>query len=175
MLLEAIRKRRSVRRYQKKDIPSNVLEEIFEAARLAPSASNRQPWKFIVVQDEVLKQKVMEASLLHGKRQPFIAEASAIIAGCATDVSHIMPNGVPSHHVDLSIALEHISLQAAELGLGTCWIGAFNQEKMKEVLNIPADVAIVCLMTIGYPAGNRFLTRRRKPLEEIICYNYYKE
>ncbi len=174
MLLEAVRKRRSVRRYQEKNIPSSILEEIFEAARLAPSASNRQPWKFVVVQDEGLKQKVMEASILHGKLQPFIVEASVIIAGCATDVSHIMPNGVPSHHVDLSIALEHISLQAAELGLGSCWIGAFNQEKVKDLLKIPENAAVVCLMTLGYPAGNS-LQRKRKPLEDIICYNYYKE
>jgi nitroreductase len=174
MLLEAVRKRRSVRRYQEKNIPSSILEEIFEAARLAPSASNRQPWKFVVVQDEGLKQKVMEASILHGKLQPFIVEASVIIAGCATDVSHIMPNGVPSHHVDLSIALEHISLQAAELGLGSCWIGAFNQEKVKDLLKITENAAVVCLMTLGYPAGNS-LQRKRKPLEDIICYNYYKE
>jgi nitroreductase len=174
MLLEAVRKRRSVSRYQEKNIPSSILEEIFEAARLAPSASNRQPWKFVVVQDEGLKQKVMEASILHGKLQPFIVEASVIIAGCATDVSHIMPNGVPSHHVDLSIALEHISLQAAELGLGSCWIGAFNQEKVKDLLKIPENAAVVCLMTLGYPAGNS-LQRKRKPLEDIICYNYYKE
>jgi len=174
MLLEAVRKRRSVSRYQEKNIPSSILEEIFEAARLAPSASNRQPWKFVVVQDEGLKQKVMEASILHGKLQPFIVEASVIIAGCATDVSHIMPNGVPSHHVDLSIALEHISLQAAELGLGSCWIGAFNQEKVKDLLKITENAAVVCLMTLGYPAGNS-LQRKRKPLEDIICYNYYKE
>ena len=174
MVLEAIVKRNSIRSYQQKNIPEDVLNEIFEAARLAPSASNRQPWKFVIVQDKELKEKVMKASQLHHRLQPFIAEASAIIAGCATDVFHIMPNGVPSHYVDLSIALEHISLQAAELGLGTCWIGAFDQGKLKEILNIPEDITIVCLMTLGYPAGNS-IQRKRKPLEDIICYNYYKE
>ena len=174
MVLEAIKKRRSVRNYQQKDILPDILNEIIEAARLAPSASNRQPWKFVVVQDQKLKQRVMEASLSHNRIQPFIAEAPAIIAGCAINVSHIMPNGIPSNYVDLSIALDHISLQAAELGLGTCWIGAFSQEKVKEILKIPKDVAIVCLMTLGYPADSVF-TRRRKPLEDIICYNYYKE
>ncbi|MDD2352740.1 MAG: nitroreductase family protein, partial [Atribacterota bacterium] len=74
----------------------------------------------------------------------------------------------------VSIALEHISLQAADLGLGTCWIGAFDQEKVKEILKIPKDVAIVCLMTLGYPADIG-LTRERKSLKEIICYNYYTE
>ncbi|HKK83034.1 MAG TPA: nitroreductase family protein [Atribacterota bacterium] len=174
MVLEAIKKRKSIRSYLEKEIPGNVLLEVLEAARKAPSASNRQPWKFVVVQDKKQKQKVMEASLLHNRVQPFIAEASAIIAGCATDVSHVMPNGIPSHHVDLSIALEHISLQAAEMDLGTCWIGAFDQEKVKEILNIPENQAIVCLMTLGYPAASG-ITRKKKALEEIICYNYYKE
>jgi nitroreductase len=174
MVLEAIKKRKSVRSYQQKEIPRDILHEIMEAARLAPSASNRQPWKFVIVQDKELKRRVMEASLLHNRVQPFITEASAIIVGCATSVSNVMPNGIPSHYVDLSIALEHISLQAAELGLGTCWIGAFDQGKVQEILNIPEDITIVCLMTLGYPAGNS-LQRKRKPLEDIICYNYYKE
>lgn len=116
----------------------------------------------------------MEASLLHNRIQSFIAEASAIIAGCATNTNHIMPNGVYSYPVDLAIALDHLSLQVAKEGLGTCWIGAFNQDKMREVLHIPGDVIIVCLMTLGYPAGAGFKSSR-KPLEEIICHNYYSK
>ncbi|MFA5562991.1 MAG: nitroreductase family protein [Candidatus Caldatribacteriota bacterium] len=170
MIIEAIKKRRSVRKYQQKDIPPDILNEIIEAARLAPSASNRQPRKFVIVQDKELKQQLMMAS----RNQKFVGEASAVIAGCATNIKHIMPNGIYAYPVDVSIALEHISLQAAELGLGTCWIGAFDQEKVKEILKIPKDVAIVCLMTLGYPADIG-LTRERKSLKEIICYNYYTE
>ena len=174
MVLEAIKKRKSVRRYLNKKIPEDILKEIMEAARLAPSTNNRQPWKFVIVQDKELKQKVMEASLLHNRVQPFIAEASTIIAGCATNINHIMPNGVHSYPVDLAIALDHISLQAAELGLGTCWIGAFNQEKVKEIIHITDDATVVCLMTLGYPAGDGFKSSR-KPLDEIVCYNYFRE
>ncbi len=170
MVLEAIKKRKSIRNYLNKEIPEDVLGEILEAARLAPSASNRQPWKFVVVQDKELRQQLMQIS----RNQRFVGEASVVIAGCATNVNHIMPNGVHSYPVDLAIALDHISLQAAESGLGTCWIGAFDQEKVKEILHIPKNVIIVCLMTLGYPAGYGFRSGR-KPLEDIICYNNYKE
>jgi len=170
MILEAIKKRKSVRRYLDKKIPEDILKEIMEAARLAPSASNRQPWKLVVVQDKKLRQQLMQAS----RNQSFVGEASVVIAGCAINVNHIMPNGIHSYPVDLAILLDHISLQAAELGLGTCWIGAFNQEKVKEILHITDDVTVVCLMTLGYPAGDGFKSSR-KPLDEIVCYNYFRE
>lgn len=170
MVLEAIKKRKSVRHYLDKEIPEDVLREVLEAARLAPSASNRQNWKFVLVQDKELRQQLIQAS----RRQRFVGEAPVVIAGCATNTHHIMPNGVPSYPVDLSIALDHVSLQAADLGLGTCWIGAFEQEGVKEILHIPEKVTIVCLMTLGYPAGRGFKSDR-KPLEEIICYNYFRE
>lgn len=170
MVLEVIKKRKSVRSYLEKDIPEDVLREVLEAARLAPSASNRQPWKFVMVQDKELKQKLMYAS----RNQAFVREASFVIVGCAMNPDHVMPNGIHSHAVDLSIALDHISLQATELGLGTCWIGAFDQEQVKEILHIPENIPIVCMMTLGYPATQGFKSTR-KPLEEIICYNYYKE
>ena len=170
MVIEAIKKRKSIRTYLEKEISEVVLKEILEAARLAPSASNRQPWKFVVIQNKELRKKLMLAS----RNQIFVAEAPAVIAGCATNISHVMPNGVPSYPVDIAIALEHISLQAAELGLGTCWIGAFDQKKVKEILHIPKEIMIVCLMTLGYPAKDSFKSTR-KPLEDIICYNEYRE
>ncbi len=174
MVLEVIKKRKSIRSYLDKKIPQDVLNEIMEAARLSPSASNRQPRKFIIVQDKEMKQKIMQASVLHGNLQPFIADASAILVACGTYTTHIMPGGVHSFPVDVAISLDHISLQAAELGLGTCWIGAFSQEKIKELLGIPENVTVVCLMTLGYPAAPG-MDRGRKKLEEIICYEYYKE
>lgn len=170
MVIEAIKKRRSVRDYREREIPENVLREIMQAGRLAPSARNQQAWKFIVIQDENIKEKIMEAC----RNRSFVGQAPVVIAGCATNTSHIMPNGVPSYPVDLAIALDHISLQAADLGLGTCWIGGFEQEKMKEILHIPENVTVVCLMTLGYPKEEGF-RGGRKPLEDIFCYNYYNE
>ena len=168
MVLEAIRKRQSVRNYQNKEIPEEILQEILEAGRLAPSASNRQGCKFILVKDEHLKQKLVPVC----RNQKFIGEASVVIVGCATNLEHIMPCGEHSYPIDLAIALDHMSLQAAALGLGTCWIGAFYQDEVKEILDVPEGVRVVNLLTLGYPKKLGTKTGR-KPLSEIICYNKY--
>jgi len=168
MVLEAIKKRQSVRSYQEKEIPEEILQQILEAGRLAPSASNRQGWKFIVVKDEHLKQKLVPVC----RNQKFVGEASLVIVGCATNLEHIMPCGEHSYPIDLAIALDHMSLEAASLGLGTCWIGAFYQDQVKEILSVPKNIRIVALMPVGYPKELGSKTGR-KPLSEIICYNKY--
>ena len=116
MLLEPIKKRQSVRSYQDKEIPKEILQQILEAGRLAPSAKNGQPWKFIVVRNKGLRKKLVPAC----KNQEFVGEASAVIVGCATNPNYKMGNGEYSYAIDLAIALDHMSLQAASLGLGTC-------------------------------------------------------
>jgi len=168
MILEAIKKRQSVRSYLDKEIPEELLRQVLEAGRLAPSACNNQPWKFIVVKDKKLKEKLITAC----KNQNFVGEASVIIVGCATNPGYRMGNGVQSYSIDLAIALDHMSLQAAELNLGTCWIGAFYQDKVKEVLDIPEEISVVVLMPLGFPQtlGTK---RGRKTLSEIVCYEKY--
>ena len=168
MILEAIKNRQSVRSYQDKEIPEEVLQEILEAGGLAPSASNRQGWKFIVVKDEHLKQKLVPVC----RNQKFVGEASVVIVGCATNLEHIMPCGEHSYPIDLAIALDHMSLQAAALGLGTCWLGAFYQDEVKEIMGIPKGVRVVALMPLGFPKELGSKTER-KPLSEIICYDKY--
>jgi nitroreductase len=168
MVLEAIKKRQSVRSYQDKKIQEDVLQQVLEAGRLAPSASNRQAWKFIVVKDEHLKQKLVPVC----RNQKFVGEASVVIVGCATNLEHIMPCGEHSYPIDLAIALDHMSLQAASLGLGTCWIGAFYQDQVKEILGVPEDVRVVALMSVGYPKELGSKTGR-KPLSEIVGYDKY--
>lgn len=175
MVLEEIKNRRSVRSYQEREIPEEVLLRVLEAVRLAPSARNRQPWKFVIVQDKELIQEVAGASPLYGNPQTFMAIAPIIIAGCATNTEHIMPNGVSSYPIDLAIALDHLTLQATKEGLGTCWIGAFDQNKVKALLGVPENMKIVCLMPLGYPKTVTATKRSRKPLEDIICYNQYQE
>lgn len=169
MILEAIKKRQSVRSYQDKEIPKEMLQEILEAGRLAPSAKNTQSWKFIVVKDKELRKKLVPAC----KNQKFVGEAPVVIAGCGTNTEYIMSNGEHSYPIDLAIALDHMSLQAASLGLGTCWLGAFYQDQVKEILGIPKEVRVVALMTVGYPKKLETKTGR-KPLSEIVCYNKYK-
>ena len=95
-----------------------------------------------------------------------------VIAGCATNPDYVMTCGEHSYSIDLAIALDHMSLEAASLGLGTCWIGAFYQDQVKEILGVPEDVRIVSLMPLGYPKKLGTKTKR-KPLSEIICYDKY--
>lgn len=166
-VFEAIQKRYSCRRYKPDEIEKEKIKKLLEAARLAPSAHNSQEWKFIVVKDPDKRVKIGEAS-----NQPFVSQAPIIVAGVATETSGVMRNGIPEFIVNLSIALEHIALEAVEQGLATCWIGAFDQEKVKEILEIPEDCQIVSLLTVGYPADSP-PTKDRKPLEEIISFNKF--
>ncbi len=165
---EAIRKRYSCRAYQEKTIEKDKLDQILESARLAPSAKNLQDWRFVVVTDKEIKSKVA-----HATNRPHIFEkAGAIIAACS-NCDEIMRCGQAVGPIDVSIALEHIALQATELGLGSCWIGSFETEKVRSILGIPADINIIELMTIGYPADEPE-TPNREPKEKIVCYDKWQ-
>jgi nitroreductase len=169
-VLEAIQKRRSVRKYKEESIPEETLLRVLEAARLAPSGKNFQPWKFIIVKDKEIKERLAQASA----RQFFIAKAPIIIVGCGfPDNSYTrMGRYMKSWSVDVTIALEHLILQAQEEGLGTCWIGSFEEEEVKAILNVPEEVKVLALTPLGYPDEiPRF--RGRKSLDEIISYDRY--
>ena len=166
---EAIKTRRSVRSYQEKEVEKEKLNKVLEAARLAPSASNRQEWKFIVVKDKETKEKLAIAA----SDQTFIAEAPIILVACATESQSIMLCGQPRYTVDVSIAMSFIILQARELGLGTCWIGAFEEPSVKEILGIPNHIRVVAITPLGYPAQDP-PARPRKKLEQIVCFNKYE-
>jgi nitroreductase len=158
---DTIMDRRSIRTYKKELIPKDKIEKLLETARLAPSAANRQNWKFIVVENEQTKNQLVSAC----SNQSFVVTASHVIAGIGDPTQKW-------HQVDLAIALEHIVLEAVELGLGTCWIGAFNEEDVKRILKIPQDRKVVALLTVGVPDESP-AARPRKALEEIIAYNEY--
>jgi nitroreductase len=161
-VFDAIKDRRSIRTYKDEDIPKDRLDKLMEAARLAPSAGNRQIWKFIVVENEQIKKQLVTAC----NNQAFVGTASLVIAGTGD-------SDQKWHQVDLAIALEHIVLEAVELGLGSCWIGAFNEEEVKRILKIPQDKKVVALLTVGIPAESP-ATRPRKAQEEIVAFNEYK-
>ena len=169
-LKEIIEKRESVRNYEDRPVPKEKLERILGAARLAPSASNRQAWKFIVVKEKNRRRKLAEAA----NGQTFVGQASIVIIAVATRPEHIMSCGVPSYPVDLAIALDHMTLAAVDEGLGTCWIGAFSQDKVKKLLDIPKQYKVVALLPLGFPAEKRRM-KMRKSLEEIICYETFTE
>lgn len=164
-LMDIIRKRYSCRSYMEKEIEQEKLDEIFEAARLAPSARNFQDWRFVAVTDKAIKAKV--AALTN--RPPIFEKAGAIIVACSNK-DYVMTCGQAVGPIDVSIALEHVSLQAAELGLATCWIGSFDAEKVRQLLEIPGDAAIIELMALGY-AAEQGKQNTRLAIDDILCYN----
>jgi len=167
-VLEAIRKRYSCRAYQDKAVEQEKLDTIFEAARLAPSAKNTQDWRFVAVTDKNIKHHIAETT----NRPEVFEKAGAIIAACSNS-DHVMRCGQAIGPIDVAIALEHICLQATELGLATCWIGSFYPEKVRPILGIPDDIAIIELMALGYPADSQ-KKPEREPIEKILCYEKWQ-
>ncbi|MEM3547062.1 MAG: nitroreductase family protein [Candidatus Bathyarchaeia archaeon] len=162
-VFEAIRRRRSIRRYKKDaKIPEEHILKILEAARLAPSAGNRQPWRFVVVKDPEVKRKLAEAC----NNQTFIADAQVAVVAIGD------PSVSRWYSQDPMIAVEHMVLEATELGYGTCWIGAFNEEAVKKVLNIPPELKVICVIPVGVP-DEEPPPRPRKPIEEIFHLDRY--
>lgn len=169
MILEAILKRKSVRSYLDTDVEEEKLREVLEAGRIAPSACNIQPWKFIVVKDPEKRRLLAEAS----KGQSFVGKAPVLIVGCLVERGFNMGDWYDSGVLDVGIALDHMTIQAAYLGLGTCWIGAFNEKEVKRILGVPAEVRVVALLTLGYPRNSNIAGKDRKPLNEVVSFEKF--
>ena len=167
-VFEAIQKRYSCRAYQQREIEREKIDKLLEAVRLAPSAKNTQDWRFIVVTDKDIKAQIAATT----NKPEVFEKAGAIIVGCSNS-DYVMQCGQAIAPIDVSIALEHICLQATELGLGTCWIGSFKTEKVRAIIGIPDDINIVELMAVGYPADSAKQPNRLN-MEEIICYNKWQ-
>ncbi|MCU0861591.1 MAG: nitroreductase family protein [Methanomassiliicoccales archaeon] len=152
----AIQKRRSIRKYKAKEVPHDLLLEILEAARLAPSGANRQPWQLIVVTDLERRRGLVPIC----KDQRFIADAGAFIAVIDDPAQKWA-------RVDAAIAMEHIALTAVDKGLGTCFIGAFDGEKLAAYLGVPKPYVVTVGMALGYPDETPE-ARSRKPMAELV-------
>jgi nitroreductase len=161
---EAIRTRKSVRSYLDKPVEPDKLERILGAARLAPSANNRQEWRFVVVSDPEVRRRLAD----EGAGQRFVGEAPVVIAACAETDGRKMRCGMPCFPIDVAIAIDHITLAAAGEGLGTCWIGAFDPQKVRSILGIPGEVEVVELLTLGYPRDPKAEGKSRLPLDTIV-------
>jgi nitroreductase len=168
-LYEAIKSRYSVRSYLNKPVEQEKLDRILDAARLAPSGSNRQPWKFVVVRDAETRKKLVPTC----SNQEFVGQAPVVIAGVGLMPDRIMSCGVPGDPVDVAIALEHVALAATSEGLGTCWIGSFHQDQIRGLLGIPANAKVIEVMTLGYPADHP-QPKTRKPMKELVCYDQWQ-
>ncbi len=165
---ELMRKRRSVRSFSDEPVSSEDVEAVLQAGRLAPSASNRQPWHFIVIRDANRREKLAE--ICGG--QEFVGEAPVIIVPVATEPDRVMTCEIPAYAVDLSIAVTQMILEAAERDLGTCWIGYFNQDEAKEILEVPQQYKVFTVLPLGHPADEP-KDKNRKALEDIVSYETF--
>ncbi|MFC1501004.1 nitroreductase family protein [Elusimicrobiota bacterium] len=166
--------RKSIRKYLSKPVEKKKVDAILEAARIAPSACNAQPWRIVVVGDRKLRSQIVVEGF-GGMIVPnkWAGTAPLIIAVCSDKklfTHHLAERiqGVQYHLIDIGIVMEHMALKAAELGLGTCYIGWFKGEEIKKVLKLPLTWKVECLMTLGYPDENPKPTKRKKISEISI-------
>jgi nitroreductase len=164
-VFKAVQKRRSIRAYLPDPVPKDTLERILEAGRLAPSARNLQPWHFIVVRDPE-KRKELSA----GRFATFLTQSPVVIVGCSN-----MRASPKWCVVDTTIAMENMVLVATGEGIGTCWIGSFDEDQVKSLLKIPEDFRVVAMLAVGYPRESLKLTRKaiqfvkpRKNIGEMV-------
>ena len=168
-VFDVIKKRRSVRSFLEKSLEEEKLNAVLEAGRLAPSASNRQEWRFVIVKDREVRKKIAEAA----NGQSFVGDAPVVIVACAVTDRQVMSCGLLCYPIDVAIALDHISLVSVEYGLGTCWIGAFDEGRVKEILGIPEEVRVVELMPIGYPTPEIVKEKNRLPFSKLVRYEHW--
>jgi nitroreductase len=174
---DVIKKRKSVRNYKDKTVEQEKINYILECARSAPSWRNSQCWDFIVINDKEKIKNITKASTINR----WLKTTPVIIVACGSPKTSGKLNNTEYYKVDVAIAMEHLVLAAADLGLGTCWIGAFKENKIKQILEIPDKVKIVALTPLGYPADKEKLTgkilktiagsKKRKQLKEFVHYN----
>ncbi|MBI4833559.1 MAG: nitroreductase family protein [Planctomycetes bacterium] len=174
--MELVKKRQSVRNYLPDIVPREAIERCLEATRLAPSASNSQPWRFIVVESPELKTKLAEAAFsgiyfisAFAKTAPVLIAAVRKPSGYLARMGGFF-RGLQYNLIDIGIACEHLVMQATEEGLGTCWIGWFNEKKSKKVLNLSKASRVDIIISMGYASSKETRNKIRKPLDEIRIY-----
>jgi nitroreductase len=171
--LELVKARRSVRKYVQKPIPREVIDRCLEAARLAPSACNSQPWYFIVVDNEQLKNTLADKAFAGMYAINAFARKAPVIVAVVTERAKYIAcvggyaRGVQYSLLDVGIACEHFILQAQEEGLGTCWLGWFDEKQVKKTLGVSKDKKIDVMLSVGYPAMQEQKEKLRKSLDEI--------
>jgi nitroreductase len=178
---DLIKHRVSVRSYLDKPVERDKIITCLEAARLAPSACNVQPWKFIIVDDIELKNQLCDKAFKGLYSLSSFARAAPVIIAIVSEKTNILTRvggeirGVHYYLIDIGIAGEHFVLQAQELGLGTCWIGWFNEKAVKSILHIPKRKKIEVLLSLGYPDEEGISSKHdRKELNKIAFFNSYK-
>src|SRR3990170_7134283 len=171
-LQEAIKGRRSIRNFKKQNVPEETITQLIEAATYAPSAGNIQPWQFIIVKNPTVKRKLAESAL----NQNHVKDAPVVIVVCADEKSSSMGYGTRGRTLyclqDTAAATQNILLAAHSLGLGTCWVGTFNEDEVKETLKAPEGIKPVAMIPLGYP--NKVTRQRgRRLLNQIVHYDCF--
>lgn len=182
--LEAIRTRRSVRKFSNRPVEPEKLQAVLEAVQQAPSWANLQCWRFVVVQDPAVQAKISELSYVEAffgplgyktnPAQKALAEAPVVIVACGVPSMSGTLRGQEYYLADVGIAAENLMLAAHDLGLGSVFVGVFDEEQLGELLEIPPEMRIVGLFPLGYPLEEPKASPPRKPLDEIVCYGKWK-
>src|ERR1035437_2182641 len=182
--LEAIRTRRSVRRFSNQPVEPEKLQMVLEAVQQAPSWSNMQCWNLVVVEDQDVREKISELSYVESffatygyksnPAQKALAQAPIVIVACANPLQSGNLHDQQYYMTDMGIATENLMLAAHDQGLGSVFVGVFQEVQLKSLLDIPADIKIVGLFPIGYPAGEAKGGSARKPLSEFVHYGKWK-
>ncbi|MEO0072702.1 MAG: nitroreductase family protein [candidate division WOR-3 bacterium] len=182
---DVIKNRRSIRNFLPRPVENEKIIEVLEAARLAPSWQNRQCWRFIVVTDQEKIKRIGQLDPFNYNINFFLRNVPVIIVACANPKDSGHRAGIEYYLVDTAIAMEHLVLAATNLGLATCWIGAFDENMIKDILKIPKEIRVVALTPLGYAREKFSIVDRiskiiarggiRKPLEEIAYLNLWGE
>jgi nitroreductase len=177
--IDVIKTRASVREFSEKQVEDEKINYILECARLAPSYMNNQCWRFIVIQEKQTIEQIAKTTVINR----WLKTAPLIIIACADPTDSVTNNSIEYFTVDVSIALEHIILAATDLGLGTCWIAGFQEEKIKELLEIPKRIRVVAITPLGYLADKKGIAEqitkkflkstKRKTLDEIVHHEHW--
>jgi len=169
MVMKLFEERRSIRRYGDRPVEDEKLQEVLEAARQAPSWANMQCWTFIVVRDQSVKDSLSEALEKNPARKA-IAAAPVVIVACADPEKSGSRAGLDYFLVDIGIAFQQLMLEAWSQGLGTCWVGWFDEDRVRAALGVPDNIRVVAMTPLGYPAVYPE-SPGRKPLEEMVYYD----
>lgn len=175
--LELVKKRKSTRKYSSRPVPRELIDKCLEAARVAPSACNSQPWSFIVVDKEDLRNTLADKAFSVPYSLNTFAKTAPVLIVAVTERPKYITRvagyfrGIQYSLVDIAIACEHIVLQAEEEGLGTCWLGWFNEKEVKRILRIPKRKKVDIIISMGYPEKEEQREKIRRPLDKIRRYN----
>lgn len=177
--IDVIKARNSVREYSPRPVEEEKITYVLEAARLAPSTTNKQCWRFIVVKQKETIERIAKTSVINR----WLKTAPVVIVCCADPMESATNNSLDYYPVDTAIATEHLILAATDVGLGTCWIAGFQEDKVKELLEVPKRIRIIALTAVGYPVEKKGIVeqitktllkaKKRKTLDEIVHHEHW--